>query len=40
MKKDFVLTVENFNSNIKKVVSYIQKHPPKNNDEFKDYTLY
>lgn len=38
MKKDFILTVENFDSNIDKVVKYIQKHPPKNNDEFKDYT--
>lgn len=38
MKKDFVLTVENFDNNINKVVKYIQKYPPKNNDEFKDYT--
>ena len=38
MKKDFVLTVENFDENIDKVVKYIQKHPPKNNDEFRDYT--
>ena len=32
------LTVESFDKNIDSIVKYIQKKPPKNNNEFREYT--